>query len=60
MPSPAAETRTVLSLNEAGLVAKTQKARSGNVTEDTSCETRATKFRTHSTTILGAVLIRNT
>ena len=38
---------------------KTQNARSGKVPENTSCETCATKLRTPSTTILGAVLIRN-
>ena len=38
---------------------KTQNARSGKVTENTSGETRVTKLRSHSTTSLGAVLLRN-
>ena len=43
--------------NRAG--SKTQKARSGKGTDNTSCETRVTKSRMHSTTSLGAVFLRN-
>ena len=49
----------VLTFHEAGLGAKPRTRVLGNVTANTSCEARATKFRTHPTTSLGAVLNRN-